>query len=86
MLLSTIDSVSRIYILRFILGNDAYVWLYDPSPWYRYYYQADDAIAHCLWHFTYIYFTFFLGNDAYVWLYDPTLWYRYLADDAIVHC
>jgi translocation protein SEC62 len=30
-------------LLHFILGNDAYVWLYDPTPWY--YYLAGGAIV-----------------------------------------
>jgi hypothetical protein len=45
MLLSIVDGVSRIYLLRFVLGNDAFMWLYDPTLWYRY--LADDAIVHC---------------------------------------
>ncbi len=43
MLLSTVDGVSHTDLLRFILGNDAYVWLYDPTPWY--YYLAGGAIV-----------------------------------------
>jgi hypothetical protein len=86
MLLSIVDGVSRPYLLLFILGNDAYVWLYDPTLWY--YCLADDATYGPLlmvFH-VYIFYVFFLGNDAYVWLYDPTPWYYYLADDAFVLC
>jgi hypothetical protein len=45
MLLSIVDGVSCPYLSRFILGNNAYVWLYDPTLWYRF--LADDAIVHC---------------------------------------
>jgi hypothetical protein len=43
MLLFIVDGISLIFLLRFILGNDAYVWLYDPTPWY--YYLAGGAIV-----------------------------------------
>jgi hypothetical protein len=45
MLLSIVDGISRTNILHFVLGNDVYVWLYDPSL--LYYYLADHAIVHC---------------------------------------
>ncbi len=38
-----VDDVS--HLLNFVLGNDAYVWLYDPTFWY--YYLAGDAIVRC---------------------------------------
>ncbi len=44
MLLSIVDGVSCTNLLHFVLGNDVYVWLYDPSPWY--YFQAVDAIVY----------------------------------------
>jgi hypothetical protein len=45
MLLSIVDGISRPYLLLFILGNDAYMWLYNPTLWY--YYLAVDAIVPC---------------------------------------
>jgi hypothetical protein len=41
LLMGISSSFSCIYLLRYFLGNDAYVWLYDPTPWYHY--LADDA-------------------------------------------
>jgi hypothetical protein len=43
MLLSFVDGVSPTYLLRFVLENNVYMWLYDPTLWY--YYLAVDAIV-----------------------------------------
>jgi hypothetical protein len=30
--LSIVDGISHTYLFSFVLGNDAYVWQYDPTP------------------------------------------------------
>jgi hypothetical protein len=72
MLLSIVDGISRIYLLRFALGNDAMRMCgcmtlpRGITIWLMMLLSIIDGVSH-----PYL-LRLVLGNDAYVWLYDPT--------------